>query len=260
MDLRNAVVLITGASSGIGAATARRCAAAGATVILVARSSDGIGQIQQQIAARGGRAIALPADVSTDESVHQLASEVSAQAGQVDVLINCAGFGVFDSFAHASFADLDAMMQTNLYGTVRCIKAFLPQMRARQRGQIINLASVAGLLATPNLSFYSATKFALVGMSRALQLELSGSGVHCALVCPHIVRTPFFARADIAKVNKIAYFAPWLDADDVACAIVRTIKWNSNGEIVVPAVARPLLFLANLLPGVARIMMRLLGT
>lgn len=260
MVLRDAVVLITGASSGIGAATAQRCAAAGATVILVARSADGLREVQQQILARGGRAIVIPADVSRDESVQQLADEVSAQVGPVDVLINCAGFGVFDPFAQAALTDLDAMMQTNLYGTVRCIKLFLPQMREQQRGQIVNLASVAGLLATPHLSFYSATKFALVGMSRALQLELIGSGVNCALICPHIVRTRFFARADIAKVNKIAYLAPWLDADNVARAIVRAIQSNNNGEIVVPIVAGSLLFLANLLPGVARIMMRLLGT
>jgi len=259
MDLRDAVVIVTGASSGIGAATALRCAAEGAVVVLAARSASGLRRVHDQIEASGGSALPLPTDVSDDESVQRLAAAVIERFGRADALVNCAGFGVFEAIQQASFEDLQAMMQVNLYGSVRCIQAFLPHMLARRRGQIVNLASVAGLLATPNLGFYSATKFALVGLTRSLQLDLHGSGVRCALVCPHIVRTPFFQRADLAKVNRIASLLPWLNADDVGRAIVRAIRRGGNGDVVVPAIGRPLLALASALPGLAKLIMRVLG-
>lgn len=259
MNLQNRVAVITGASSGIGEATALQFAAQGAKVILVARSGAKLTELQQRILAQGQEAQVIPTDVSDAAQVKQLAAQALAHYGQVDLLINGAGFGIWESFPKANFADLEEMLQVNLYGTVRCIEAFLPQMLARKQGQIINIASLAGLLSFPNFTFYSATKFAVVGFTRSLQLDLQGTGVKCALVCPGIVRTAFYERANVEKLGRASQRLPWLEAEEVAQAIVQASKKESNGEIILPVTARPLVALAGASPALAKWLLRRLG-
>lgn len=259
MDLNSKVVLITGASSGIGTATALRCAARGARLVLAARRADALAAVEQQVTALGQSALAIPTDVTDVGQVQHLADTALHHYGQVDVLVNNAGFGIFDSFIDAQVADLARMVQVNLYGTVHCIKALLPQMLQRQQGHIINVASIVAFVTTHNLAFYSATKFAVLGMSRALALDLRGTGIRVATICPHVVRTEFFAHADKRKLARVAYLVPWLTADNVARAITRTVEHNRAGEVVLPRIAAPLVGIGRAFPGFARLVTRLLG-
>jgi hypothetical protein len=261
MNLRERVVIVTGASSGIGEATALLCAAKGATVVLAARSAAPLEALAQRIGAGGGLAHPLPTDVADENQVQQLVATTLSRFGQVDALVNNAGFGVLGPLPQASLADLEAMMAVNLYGAVRCTQAVLPHMARQGRGQIVNVASLAGLLATHNFASYGATKFALVGLTRSLQLDLrrARSPVRCALVCPGVVKTPFLHKADERNYGRVTRLLPWLTAEDVARAIVRAIERNSHGEIVLPAIARPGLAFAAIFPGLAKAMIQWLG-
>jgi uncharacterized protein len=256
MSLRGTVMLITGASSGIGAATARRAAAAGARVALAARSADQLDELAVTIRKNGGEAVSLPADVTRDAEVTRLVEATIARFGRLDVLVNNAGFAVLDHVADASLADFEEMLAVNLVGAARCAKAVLPQMLAQRRGQIVNIASMAGLLSMHNFGFYCATKAGLIALTRSMQLDLSGTGVRCVAICPGTVRTPFFRRAGIAKLPRTPYLIPWLADDDVARTILRAVERRAEGEICVPGYVHGLLRLANASPSLARLILR----
>lgn len=258
MNLRGSVMLITGASSGFGAATARRCAAAGAHLALAARSAGQLDGLAAAIRKSGGEAVSLPADVTSDADVERLVEATLARFGRVDVLVNSAGFGVLNSIRTAPVSELEEMLAVNVAGAARCVQAVLPHMLARRRGQIVNIASIAGLLSTHNFAYYSASKAALLAMTRAMQLDLSGTGVRCVAICPGAARTPFFRRAAIKKVPRTAYLIPWLSDDDVARTVARAVERDAEGEIVIPRVALPLVRIANFTPALTRRVLRLI--
>jgi hypothetical protein len=259
MQLEGKAVIITGASSGIGETTALRCAERGARLTLAARRAEQLEVLAQKIQAQGGEAMVVPTDITKEEQVQQLVATVLERYKQVDVLVNNAGFGIYDYFTYANFHDLERMMQVNLYGVVRCTQAVLPYMLRHHSGQIINVASIAGRAFVDQQAFYSATKYALVGMSRVLQLELSGSGVRCALVCPGPVHTPFIDIVGEEKLSPAVKLIPWLKAEDVAHTIVRAIERDSSGEIIIPAISRPMVALASAFPTLARFIVRAAG-
>src|SRR5262245_31661392 len=142
MDLRDQIIVITGASSGFGEMIARRCVAAGARVVLAARSAERLERLAGDLGT--DRALAVPADVVSDADVQRLAETTIERFGRADALINNAGFGVLDRQADARLADLHEMLEVNLCGMVRCTQAFLPHMLARRSGQIVIMASLAG--------------------------------------------------------------------------------------------------------------------
>jgi uncharacterized protein len=254
VDLRNQVIVITGASSGFGEAIARRCAAAGARVVLAARSAEKLDRLARELGA--GRALAIPADIASDADVGRLAAETLDRFGRADVLVNNAGFGTLDRIVDARLADLREMIEVNLEGTVRCTQAFLPHMLARRSGQVVIMASLAGLIATINMGFYSASKFALVGLARTLMLELSGTGVRCALICPGVAQTGFQARADSRKYARILALVR-CTSGQVAGATVRAIARRTHGEVIVPRRALPLIAAGAAFPGLARLVLRI---
>ncbi len=256
MRLRNRVVVITGASSGFGELIARRCVAQGARVVLAARSAPALEGLADDL----GRAQALPVptDVTSDTDVRRLVQQTVERFGQADVLVNNAGFGVMDRFEQAQLGDLQEMMEVNVYGAVRCTQAFLPLMRARRSGQIVMMASLAGLIATYAMDFYCATKFALVGMTRNLMVELHGSGVRCALICPGVAMTNFMRRADITKFPLITRITS-TTAEQVADATLHAIARRTHGEVLVPWFMRPVVAVANLNPNLSQHVIRLVG-
>jgi short-subunit dehydrogenase len=254
VNLSDKVVVITGASSGFGELIARRCAQAGARVVLAARSAE---PLERLAAALGPeRALAAPTDISDAANVARLAEATLARFGRADVLVNNAGFGVLDRVEEADVADLQQMLEVNLVGAVRCTQAFLPHMRAQRRGQIVMMASIAGVISTMNLGFYSATKHALASLSRTLMLELAGSGVRCALICPGIAPTGFQRHSGFDKYARIAR---WADTtpEHVADATVRAIVRRTHGEVYAPWYGRLLAVAAFPLPGATRLVMRL---
>lgn len=249
MKLQDKVIIITGASSGIGEATARLCAQQGAKVVLAARRRD---LLEKLAAELGAQAIPVVTDVTDDAQVKALIDTTLERFGQIDILINSAGKGLFKPVLHAPIAELDELYRLNVHATVTCTQAVLPTMLQQRSGRIINIASMASYIASANLSFYTATKYAVLGWSRSLQAELLRSGVNCTVICPYIVRTPFYDHADKSQVGGIA-FLPDLKAMDVAQVIVRCLRWGSTAEVVIPGYAAPIVALCNLFPGLVRL-------
>lgn len=258
MDLHDKVIVITGASSGFGEQIARQCACEGAHVVLVARSADRLDRLAAELVGAGGRALAVPADVGSAADVARLAAAVKERFGHVDVLVANAGFGVLDPIAQAPVDDLEEMLDVNVLGVMRCVKAFLPDMLRRRDGQLVVMASIAGLIATHNMGYYSATKHALVALARSLMIELRGTGVRCALICPGIAATGFQQRADETKYPRITRLVSCTSAQ-VADATLQAIRRRAGGEVVVPWTGQVLATLGGLIPSVTRLVIRLVG-
>lgn len=186
MDNSENVVLITGVSSGIGQATARQLASAGYRVFGTSRHPEHCAPIDD--------VTILALDVCDPASVKVCLADVLAAAGRVDVLINNAGYGVFGAIEETSESEVRTQFETNYLGVVRLTTAVLPVMRAQRSGRIINLSSIAGILATPFMGHYSASKFAVEGFTEALRHEIAALGVHVSLIEPAIVSSPLWTR------------------------------------------------------------------
>lgn len=191
--LNNKVVVITGASSGIGAEIAILLAKKGAITILMARSIEKLKDVASKIE---GRHDIFQLDVTSTEQVNEVMDKVISKYKKIDILINNAGFGIFDQFAKASLVDFEEMMDVNYMGTIRCTKAVIPSMLKENSGHIINVASIAGKIGTAKATGYSASKFAVIGFSNSLRHELNDTGINVSTVNPGPIDTPFFDRAD----------------------------------------------------------------
>ncbi len=193
--VRGKIVLITGASSGIGKATAVKVADAGATVLLVARSAEKLEETKEEIERAGGVAHIHRCDLSDIEEVERMAEEVLAYHGQVDILVNNAGRSIRRSVAlsYDRFHDYERTIQLNYLGAVRLILALMPSMRARKSGHIINVSSIGTQTNPPRFSAYVASKAALDAFSRVIASEVVDDGVHLTTIHMPLVRTPMIA-------------------------------------------------------------------
>jgi uncharacterized protein len=223
MTLRNGVIIVTGASSGMGRLVALELGRQGAQVVLAARSAKELDAVVAEITAAGGTALGVTTDVTRQADVDQLVERTLERFGRIDALINNAGYGVFAPLEKAEIGDIEGMMDVNYFGTIRCLRAVLPVMRRQGRGHIINVASVAGLVSTPNMGAYSAAKHAVVAATQALQVELHGSPIKCSMICPGPVDTPFFNRADYNQMSRFAKIFGILKPVQVAGLIVHLI-------------------------------------
>ena len=190
------VVLITGASAGIGRVTAEKLAAQNYRVFGTSRNPAG-----QEVA--GAEMIAL--DVRSDESVQACIDTVLSRAGRLDVLINNAGYGLYGAAEETSIEEAKAQLETNFFGAVRVTNAALPTMREQRRGKIINIGSLAGLYGLPCHALYSASKFALEGYSEGLRYELVPFGIHVSLVELSYTNTSFMASLNFPEKTLAAY-------------------------------------------------------
>lgn len=168
------IVIVTGASSGIGLETARLFAERGAHVVAASRRSS------------------PPCDVTRDDDVRQLVERTVAEFGRVDILVNNAGIGIRAPVADTKLEDARRLMEINFFGALRCIQAVVPVMKRQGSGQIVNVGSVLSMLATSRNGIYSASKFALRALSDSLRLELHGTGIEVILIMPGYTDTPFF--------------------------------------------------------------------
>ena len=185
--LNGRVALVTGASSGIGEATAHRLAAAGYNVYGTSRRGSQAGKRSFEM---------LPLDVTSDGSVAAAVSEVMRRDGRIDLLVNNAGFGVAPAAAEESSLDqAQSIFDTNFFGIVRMTRAVVPHMRAQGSGRIINIGSVLGFMPMPYMALYSATKHAVAGYSESLDHELRTKGIRVSLIEPAYTKTPFDANA-----------------------------------------------------------------
>jgi NAD(P)-dependent dehydrogenase (short-subunit alcohol dehydrogenase family) len=221
-------VVVTGASSGIGKAAALKLGAAGARVLLVARSVEKLRDVQSVIEKAGGSAFVHPADLSSSESCDSLAREILEQHGGVDILINNAGRSIRRSLELAAdrFHDYERTMQLNYFGAVKLILAFLPGMRERQNGHIINISSLGVQANAPRYSAYVASKAALDAFARCAAAELIDDGVEFTTVYMPLVKTPMIAPTRIYDL--ISKITPGQAADMICNAVVQRPKRVTN--------------------------------
>jgi short-subunit dehydrogenase len=178
------VIIITGASSGIGAATARRLAQEQVCLTLAARRTDRLQTLAKEVEALGSQALILPTDVTRRPDIDRMVQATLERWGRVDVLLNNAGISFDEPLVDLEPEKLRAEVAVNLVAVIECAQAVLPAMLRQKSGHIINEASIEGLIATPGSSVYCATKFGVFGFSDALRRQLRGSGVHVSAVCP----------------------------------------------------------------------------
>ncbi len=236
--LLDEVAIVTGASSGIGAATARELARRGATVVLAARRADAL-ETQADAARRaGGKALAIRTDVADPVQSSLLVDRTLATYGRVDVLVNNAGVGWFRPLASSQPGDVVDLVEVNLLGAMLLTRAVLPGMLERRHGSIISVASLSGRVAMEPL--YSATKFGLRGFSLALRRQVAGSGVSVSVVSPGKIRT--------AMTSHVRQRMP---EPDLVAKTIADLVTHPRREVVVPRRHYAIAWLEQLLPSLA---------
>ena len=230
-----AVAVVTGGGRGIGAAIARALAAEGAAIVVAARTIDRIEKVAGEIQKTGGKAWAVPCDVTDPASVHSLAQAAGRRAGVVDILINNAGAAHSAPLAKIAFEDWNRVLAVNATGTFLCTQAFIPAMLMRKKGSVVNVASVAGLAGARYIAAYAAAKHAVIGLTRSVAAELEGTGVTSNAVCPGFVDTDMTKESVARVVAKTGK-----DADAVLAAMLASAgqKRLITAEEVAQAVLR----------------------
>jgi 3-oxoacyl-[acyl-carrier protein] reductase len=216
--LKEKVAVVTGASRGIGEATALTLGQAGATVVATARTGAELDKLVERLQRFGTEALAVPADLTREEDVERLKSVTLERFGRVDILVNNAGVGKYGPLSSLSAADYDWMMNTNMRSSFLCTSAFLPAMLERRQGWVVFVASVAGLKGLPNESVYCASKFAQVGFAQALDYETRDQGVKVSVVTPGGVHTHF--AYGTGRTPGDPMLDEMMDAQDVAEAVL----------------------------------------
>ena len=218
--VKGRTVLITGASSGIGKATALAIGEAGGTVLLVSRTREKLEEIEQEIDSQGGMAYVHPCDLKDPDDIDRMASEVLERHGHVDVLVNNAGKSIRRSVnrSYDRFHDYQRTMQLNYFGPVKLILNLLPVMRDRGTGHIVNVSTIGLQTNTPRFAAYLASKAALDAFSRSIAPEVIGDGVHITTVYMPLVRTPMIAP------TKIYDRFPTLSPEEAAGLICEAIR------------------------------------
>lgn len=231
--LSDAVVVVTGASSGIGRATALRLAKRGSTVVLAARREAALRALAQECEQAGGTALAVPTDVTDDAAVDALARRAVEEYGRIDVWVNNAAVALFASFEESPPGVYDRVLDTNLGGCVRGARAALGVFREQGSGVLINNASVYAKIGAPYLSAYVASKHAIAGLSESLRMELiDDDDIHVCTVLPASIDTPLFQHAANYTGREVKPLDPVYDADVVAKAIVGLARKPRRERIV----------------------------
>ncbi len=198
--MKNRVVLITGASMGIGRELALVFAKKGAIPVLVARSKEKLESLAEEIKNSGGQAFAIAADVTQSKNIDSLLNTVEKQFGKIDILINNAGKGIYSEAEKAPLQEVRDLFELNLFSVIELTQKSLPLLRKSAKPAIINVSSIAGHLAIPKMGFYCASKFALNAFGKALRMELASEKIHVLNVYPGTVATDFSKNA--ARIGK----------------------------------------------------------
>jgi len=209
-SLKNALVAITGASSGIGREAAKQFAAAGARVALLARREEPLKKLAGELKTVS---LAIGCDVTDEASVKAAFARIEEEFGPIDILVNNAGTGFATDLATCSLEDYRRIMETNVTGVFLCVRAVLPGMKERKNGRIVNVSSVVGKVANPNAPLYCASKHALNGYTSGLQQQVAKDGIRVSMVSPSAVDTAYWDGRDVDR-------SKFLKPEEVAAAIL----------------------------------------
>jgi uncharacterized protein len=253
MDIRNKSFLITGSSSGIGAATARYAASKGAKVILVARSEDKLKRICQEIRDSGGTANYYPADLSDLVAIREVASLMKEKEGTPDIIMNNAGSGQWKRAKETTPEEASAMMNVPYMSAFAMTHAFLPQLIERKSGMIINMTSAAAYMTWPGATSYIAARWAVRGFNDALRAELKAQGVGVMLVAFARVTSDYWVHNPGSEQNipKRQSIIPELSPEAAAKHIVSGIE-HDRQQVIEPWQLRFILVLSKFFPGMVK--------
>ena len=256
-DLKNKTVLITGGSRGLGLVMAREFAREGARLALCARDEEELERARIDLERLGADVMVVPCDIRNRQEVSDMAAAVRNRFGHVDVLINNAGVIQVGPIEVMTHEDFELAMQAHFWGPLNTILAVLPSMRQRGEGRIVNISSIGGKVSVPHLVPYSASKFALVGLSKGLRAELMKDGIVVTTVCPGLMRTGSPRNADFKGQHRFEY--AWfsisdalplltVSAENAARQIVRACK-RGQAELVISIPAKIAVTFDALFPG-----------
>lgn len=237
-SLKDKIAVVTGAASGIGQATAIEFAERGADLVVSDVNETGLAETVSAIEAKGRRAVALGVDVSRPEQVEAMIRKTVETFGRIDLLMNNAGVGLSGEMRFLSLQDWEWIVGINLWGPIYGVHFALPHMVKERSGHIVNVASSAGLIASPGMSAYTTTKFGIVGLSEVLRNELARFGIGVTVVCPGFVRTNIFETGQMRGMKDDAQEArklpSWLGISKEACAKDIRKAVEKNKFLIIP--------------------------
>jgi len=246
------VIIITGASSGIGAATARRLGRGQVCITLAARREGRLQEVAREVEALGSEALVVPTDVTQRADIDTMVQATLKRWGRVDVLLNDAGVSFDEPLVELEPEKIRAEVAVNLVAVIECSQAVLPVMLGQKSGHIINVASIDGLIATPGSSVYCATKFGVFGFSDALRRQLRGSGVHVSAVCPGYTPSEITPRLKaIVDGEPNAVHHPGLMPTTYVAEQIDRLMHHPRRLLVLPRSWSILVTIAYLFPGLA---------
>ena len=252
--LKGKVTIVTGASSGIGEATARALAGRGAAVVLAARAEEKLRFLEREISAAGGRALSVKTDVTDWDSVETMVKRTMEEFGSLDVLVNNAGLGLSGRVEDLRTDDLRYLFEVNLVGPLICVQAALPRMR--RGGRIINVSSVVGKRAIPKVGGYCATKSALNALSDTLRVEMADRGITVTSVYPGTTQTAFRENSRRTKDEKRGWRPRGVTPEKVAEKIAHTAE-SGGRDVYVTLPDRLFVAGTTLTPGLFDRLLRL---
>jgi short-subunit dehydrogenase len=250
MKLEGKVAVITGASMGIGEAIAKLFLQEGAKVVLCSRDLARTKAAEHRIGG-GGNTLSVACDVSKRDQVDALVKAAIANFGRIDIFVNNAGFGLNDAVADMDMAEFRRMFDTNLFGAVECMQAVIPTMRQQGGGDIVNISSVSGHIATPYMSGYAATKHAMNAIGKAARMELQRHNINVLTVCPGYIATDFVKNMVKGKHSeRVGSSVKYAVTPDVVANATLQGMLKRKREVIVPKFYKMIISMYQALPGV----------
>jgi short-subunit dehydrogenase len=249
--IEGCVVVITGASSGIGRASALMFARHGATVVVTARREQALRDLATECEQLGGRALAVAADVTNQEALHHVARQAIENFGRIDVWVNNAAVTLFGRLEEIPYDSCRRILETNIFGYMHGARAALPYFREQGSGTMINVSSQIGKVGSPYVGLYSTSKFAINGLSESLRMEVQDApGIHICTVLPASIDTPLFQHGANYTGRAVKPLDPVYSPQQVATTIMNLVK-HPRREVAVGNAGRQLMVMRTMAPPLA---------